>query len=191
MNEFLANPTMSALALYYAVSLFNFLAALWMASAVMHMRDSDYWPFRMLVTLAGMVYAIITVSMFKNPEYAPHASHLAWWWATSLLGVLALVNTVRRIPALVMRVLSYLSVALVAWGASMVFQEQAAFSELATYYGFFAANLAAAIWLITNAIFNADLLPRKRLISLGTGTIYAVLTVTGVATMQMVLESPY
>ncbi len=191
MNEFLANPTISALALYYAASLLNFLAALWMATAIVHMRESDYWPFRMLVMLAGLVHAIIAVSMFKNPDYAPHASSLVWWWAIALLGVLALINTFRKIPPLAMRILSYLSAVLAFWGAYMVFEEQAAFNELATYYGFFAANMAAAIWLITNAILNDDLLPQKRLISLGTGTVYAILIVTAVATMQMVLESPY
>ena len=191
MNQFLANPTFPILVLYYAACALNFAAALWMAASFARMRGTDLWLFRLILTIAGLAYVIITVSMFKNPEYAPHASNLIWWWVLALFGLLVVLQPTGLISGGLIRVGTYIGAAVAIWGTSIVFPEQAAFDELATYYGFFGANLTAAIWMIAGPLFNKEMMLQKRVVIVGTGTIYAVLTVTGLQTMQMVLETPY
>lgn len=191
MNQFLANPSVPVLVLYYAACALNFAAALWMASSSMRMRATDPWLFRLVLTTAGLAYVIITVSMFKNPEYAPHATNLIWWWVLALFGLLVVLQPTGMVSGGLLRIGTYIGAALAIWGTYIVFTEQAAFDELATYYGFFGANLIAAVWMIAGPMFNKEMLLQKRVIILGTGTIYAVLTITGLQTMQMVLETPY
>ena len=191
MNQFLANPSFPILVLYYAACLLNFAAALWMAASSVRMRETDLWLFRLILTTAGLAHVIITVSMFKNPEYAPHATSLVWWWLIALFGLLVLLQPTGVISGSIIRIGTYVGAVLAAWGAYMVFTEQAAFDELATYYGFFGANLAAATWMVVGSILNKEMIRQKRMIIMGTGTIYAVLVVTGLQTMQMILETPY
>ena len=191
MNQFLANPTFATLVLYYATCLFNFAAALWMAISITRMRGVDLWPVRFVVTLAGLTHVIITVSMFKNPEYAPHATSLIWWWVIALFGLLVLLRPTGVIPESIIRIGSYVGAVLAYWGGYIVFTEQNAFGELATYYGFFGANLTAAIWMVIGSMINRDLLQQKRVVIMGTGAIYAGLVIVGLYTMQMILESPY
>ena len=191
MNQFLANPSFPVLVLYYAACALNFAAALWMAASSVRMRETDPWLFRLILTTAGLAYVIITVSMFKNPEYAPHATNLIWWWVLALFGLLVLLQPTGMISGSIIRIGTYIGAALAIWGTYIVFTEQAAFDELATYYGFFGANLAAAIWMVVGTIFSEDMILQKRVIIMGTGTIYAVLTVVGLQTMQMILETPY
>lgn len=191
MNQFLANPSFPILALYYAACLLNFAAALWMATSFVRMRETDPWLFRLILTTAGLAYVIITVSMFKNPEYAPHATSLIWWWALAAFGLLVLLQPTGWIAGGLIRAGTYVGAALAIWGTYIVFTEQAAFDELATYYGFFGANLAAAVWMIISTMFNKDMLLQKRATLVGVGMVYAALTVTGLQTMQMILETPY
>ena len=191
MNQFLANPTFPILAFYYAACLLNFAAALWMSISMVRMRGTDPWILRLAITIAGFAYVIVAVSMFKNPEYAPHATNLIWWWVIAAYGLLVLLQPTGLISESIIRIGTYIGAALAIWGTSIVFPEQAAFDELATYYGFFGANLAAATWMITGPMFNKEMILQKRVIIMGTGAIYAVLTVTGLQTMQMVLETPY
>lgn len=191
MNQFLANPSFPILVLYYAACALNFAAALWIAASSVRMRGTDPWLFRLILTIAGLAYVIITISMFKNPEYAPHATNLIWWWVLALFGLMVVLQPTGVISGSIIRIGTYIGAALAIWGTQMVFTEQAAFDELATYYGFFGANLAAATWMVVGPMFNADMIPQKRVIIMGTGTIYAVLTVTGLQTMQMILETPY
>ena len=192
MNEFLTQPTFAASVLYYGACLFNFLAALWMVVFFQRHREQDPWLLRFPVLLIGLFYIIVTVSMFKRIEFAPHASHLAWWWAVGAAGIVTTAALVtERIEAGVVRVATYAAAAFAAWGSYVVFTEQAAFGEVATYYGFFGANLAAAIWMMINAVMNPDLMRNKRLIFFGTGAVYSTLVLTAVFTMKMVLESPY
>ena len=191
MNQFLANPTFPVLALYYVACVLNFAAALWMAISMVRMRGTDLWIFRLAITLIGFAYAIVAVSMFKNPEYAPHASNLIWWWVIAAYGLLVLLQPTGVISGNIIRIGAYIAAALAVWGTSIVFSEQAAFDELATYYGFFGANLGAAIWMVIGPMLNADMIRQKRIIIMGTGVIYAAVTVTGLQTMQMVLETPY
>ena len=191
MNQFLANPSFPILVLYYAACLLNFVAAIWMAVSIVRMRGTDPWLARLALTVIGMAYVIITVSMFKTPEYAPHATSLIWWWAIAFFGLLVLLQPTGMISASIIRAGTYFGAILAAWGAYMVFTEQAAFEELATYYGFFGANLAAATWMLVNPIFNEDMIQKKRMVIMGTGAVYATLVVIGLQTMQMILESPY
>ena len=191
MNQFLANPTFPILALYYVACLLNFAAALWMAISMVRMRGTDPWIFRLAIMFIGFAYAMVAVSMFKNPEYAPHASNLIWWWVIAAYGLLVLLQPTGMISGTLIRIGTYIGAALAVWGTSIVFAEQAAFDELATYYGFFGANLGAAIWMIAGAVLSEDMLRKKRIIIMGVGTIYAALVITGLQTMQMVLETPY
>ncbi len=191
MNEFLATPSLVHSVIYYASCLLNFAAALWIAIAFVRMRETDPWIFRLLISIAGLTYVMIAVSMFKNPEYAPHATNLFWWWILAVFGLLVLLQPTGRVSGTVIRVGTYIGAVVAVWGSFIVAGEQAAFDELATYYGFFGANLAAAVWMLVDSIMNEDLLRQKRLILMGTGAIYAILVVTGLQTMQMVLESPY
>ena len=191
MNQFLAEPNLPVYILYYASTLLNFIGALWIASAMMRMRETDPWILRLILTIVGMAYVITTVSMFKNPEYAPHATSLIWWWFIAILGLLVLLQLTGKIPSMVIRIGTYIGAALAVWGAYIVFTEQPVFNELATYYGFFGANLAAATWMLVGPMMDQDMLKQKRMIIMGTGGVYAVLVVTGLQTMQMVLESPY
>ena len=177
--------------LYYAACLFNFTAAFWMAAYLVRMRGSDLWLSRFLVMMAGLFHAMITVSMFKNPDYATYATSLVWWWAIALLGVLTILHQIGRVGMGLMRVATYVGAVLAYWGTYMVFQEQTAFGDLATYYGFFAANLAAAVWMILSSFTNQDLTTKKRVVIMGAGVTYAALIITAVSTMQMILESPY
>ena len=140
MNQFLANPSFPILVLYYAACVLNFAAGLWMAASFVRMRGVDLWLFRLILTIAGLAYVIITVSMFKNPEYAPHATNLIWWWVLALFGLLVLLQPTGMIPGGIIRVGTYIAAVLAVWGTHIVFTEQAAFDELATYYGFFGAN---------------------------------------------------
>ena len=191
MNQFLANPSLPISILYYATCLLNFTAALWLATSVVRMRGGDIWLFRMAITIAGMLYVIITISMLKTPEYGPHATTLVWWWLIALLGLMVLLQPLKLVGPGIMRSATYVGAILALWGAYMVSSEQVDFGELATYYGFYGANLSAATWIIFTSLFSQDLIRRKRLILMSTGVIYAVLVVTAVETMQMVLESPY
>ncbi len=191
MNAFLDDPSLAALVLYYGAFALNFIFALWMATAATRMRETDYWLPRMVVTVAGLAYAIISISMLKNPEFAPHASSLVWWWLTALAGILVVVHNFKPQPINVVRLITYVGAIVSIWGTTVVFNEQAAFGELGTYYGFFAANLAAAVWLILNAMMSSDEQMKRRLISLGTGVVYVGLVITAVVSMQMILESPY
>ena len=210
------NPTLVMHSLYYAMCLLNFVAALWMAAAITRMRETDLWPFRAVITLAGLMYAIVAVSMFKYPEYAREgASTLIWWWAIGLIGLLVMLQPLKLVlpsavrivlerlldvnippelklvPPSVVRIATYVGAVLAFWGEYLVFTEQPNFSDLATYYGFFGANLAAAVWIMGMALSDDDMVQRKRAILMGTGVIYAGLVVAAVETMQMVLESPY
>lgn len=191
MNEFLATPSLVHSVIYYTSCLLNFVAALWMGISMVRMRGTDILIFRLAITIAGFSYAIVAISMFKNPEYAPHASNLIWWWAISILGLLVLLQPTGMISGTIIRLGTYIGAALAIWGAYIVFTEQAAFDELATYYGFFGANLAAATWMLIGPMMNEDMLRQKRIIIMSTGAIYAVLVVTGLQTMQMILETPY
>ena len=192
MNEFLAQPTFAASVLYYGACLFNFLAALWMVVFFQRHRGVDPWVLRFPVLLIGLFYIIVTVSMFKRIEFAPHASHLSWWWAVAAAGVVTTAALITdRISAGAVRVATYAGALFAAWGSYVVFTEQAVFGEVATYYGFFGANLAAATWVMINAATNPDLMRNKRIIYLGAGAVYSVLVLTAVFTMKMVLESPY
>lgn len=192
MNEFLAQPTFAASVLYYGACLFNFLAALWMVVFFQRHRGVDPWVLRFPVLLIGLFYIIVTVSMFKRIEFAPHASHLSWWWAVAAAGVVTTAALVTdRISAAAVRVATYAGALFAAWGSYVVFTEQAVFDDVATYYGFFGANLAAATWVMINAATNPDLMRKKRIIYLGAGAVYSVLVLTAVFTMKMVLESPY
>jgi len=192
MNEFLAQPTFAAAVLYYGACLFNFLAALWMVVFFQRHRGRDPWALRFPVLLVGLFYIIVTVSMFKRIEFAPHASHLAWWWAVAAAGVLTTAALLTdRISTGVVRAATYAGALFALWGSYVVFTEQAVFGEVATYYGFFGANLAAATWVMINAATNADQRRNKRLLLFGAGAVYSVLVLTAVFTMKMVLESPY
>ena len=191
MNQFLADPSTLTAAFYYATCLLNFIAALWLSTSIVRMREIDPWLLRFAVTLVGMVHAIITISMFKNPEYAHQATSLVWWWMLTILGLLVILEMAGLKLGSVLRAGGYVGTGLAAWGAYMVFTEQNAFNELATYYGFFGANLAAASWMILDSVRNPDLIQKKRLINFGVGAIYAAAVVTGLQTMQMILESPY
>ena len=186
------NSTLAMHTLYYAMCLLNFVAALWMATSITRMRGTDLWLFRAAIMVAGLVHVIITVAMFKYPEYAREgASTLLWWWALSVFGLLVALQPLKVIPPVVVRVATYAGAALAFWGAYLVFFEQPYFNELATYYGFFGINLAAAVWVMGMALSDEDMMQRKRVILMGTGVIYAGLVITAVKTMQMVLESPY
>lgn len=191
MNQFLANPSFPILVLYYAACLLNFAAALWMAISIVRMRGTDLWLFRLVLTVIGLAYVIITVSMFKNPEYGPHATSLIWWWAIALFGLLVLLQPTGMISGGIIRIGTYVGAILATWGSYMVFTEQNAFGELATYYGFFGANLAAATWMVVGSMLNEEMIQKKRIIVMGVGVIYAGLVVVGLQTMQMILESPY
>ncbi len=191
MNQFLTDPSLASLALYYGACFLNFVGALWMAISVVRMRETDPWIFRMPLTVVGMAHALITVSMFKNPEYAPHATSLIWWWAIAMFGLLVLLGAAGKISGGALRASTYVAAVLAVWGAQMVFTEQPSFGELATYYGFFAANLSAATWMIVSPLLSADMRSQKRAVIMGTGAVYATLAVIGLQTMQMILESPY
>jgi len=191
MNEFLATPSLIHSVIYYASCLLNFVAALWIASSFVRMRETDIWILRLAMSISGLTYVMIAISMFKNPEYAPHATNLIWWWIISVFGLLVLLQPTGMISATIIRVGTYIGAAVAVWGSYIVASEQAAFGELATYYGFFGANLAAATWMLIGPMMNEDMLRQKRIIIMGTGAIYAVLVVTGLQTMQMILETPY
>ena len=192
MNEFLAQPTFAASVLYYGACLFNFLAALWMVMFFKRHRERDPWLLRFPTALIGLFYVIVTVSMFKRIEFAPHASHLAWWWAVAAAGVVTTAALLTdRISEGVVRAVTYAGALFAAWGSYVVFTEQAVFGEVATYYGFFGANLAAATFIMVNAATNDDMMRNKRVIFFGVGAVYSVLVLTAVFTMKMVLESPY
>ncbi|MCY4610618.1 MAG: hypothetical protein OXC38_02780 [Gammaproteobacteria bacterium] len=191
MNQFLANPTFPILAFYYVACLLNFAAALWMAISMVRMRGTDLWIFRLAITFIGFGYAIVAVSMFKNPEYAPHASNLIWWWVIAAYGLLVVLQPTGKISGTLIRIGTYIAAALAVWGTSIVFAEQDAFDELATYYGFFGANLGAAAWMIIGTMLSEDMMRQKRIIIVGVGVIYAALVVAGLQTMQMVQISPY
>ena len=45
--------------------------------------------------------------------------------------------------------------------------------------------------MLIGPMMSEDMLRQKRIIIMGTGAIYAVLVVTGLQTMQMILETPY
>lgn len=158
---------------------------------MVRMRGTDLWIFRLVITIVGFAYTIVAVSMFKNPEYAPHATNLIWWWVLAVYGLLVLLQPTGLISGSIIRIGTYIGAALAVWGTYIVFTEQAAFDELATYYGFFGANLAAAIWMLIGPIMNEEMIRQKRVIIMSTGAIYAVLVVTGLQTMQMILETPY
>ncbi len=200
--------------IYLAACLLNFMAALWLASASVHMRESDWWLMRTSITVIGLAYAIITVSLFAPPQYPPPESvvdpgfsslifksifasdattiHVFWMWVAPILGVMMLLKFAgMAIPDTVMRLVTYITAIIAAWGTYIVFMEQNAFGELATYFGFYAANLAAATWMIGNSLKTTDRPPMKRLGYLGVSVIYFGLVVTAAGTMQMILESPY
>ena len=198
MNEFLANPSLTTTVLYCAACLLNFLAALWMATYRGRFHGKDPWVFRTAIMLIGLFYVIITVSMFKVLNLAPHpgfhyeASHLGWWWALAVLGLMVLVNLTGRIPETIMRAATYVGAVMALWGTYVVFTEQDHFGSVATYYGFFGANLAAAVWVIAYALFDPELVRRrKRAIILAAGTGYAAVTLSAVYTMLMIAVSAY
>jgi len=207
--------SLSEYAIYVGACLLNFLAAVWMASAIVHMRETDFWLLRAAITVVGLAYAIVTVSLFTPPQYPPppsvtdpgfsslmfksvfavHAQpvHIFWIWVTPILGVLALFKYlgVDLVSNGIMRLATYLTALLAIWGVYITFTEQNAFAELATYYGFYAANLGAATWMIGNSLMITGKMLSKRLVYLGVSVIYAFLVVAAVMTMQMILESPY
>ena len=203
--------------IYLAACLLNFMAALWMASATSHMRESDFWLARTSITVIGLIYAIITLSLFAPPQYPPPESvtdpgfaslifksifaseagtvHVFWVWVTPILGMMMMLKFAGiAIPNGIMRIATYITAFIAAWGSYIVFMEQNAFGELATYFGFFAANLAAATWMIGNslqALQSAGKASIKRVGYIGVSFVYFGLVVAAAGTMQMILESPY
>ena len=131
MNEFLATPSLVHSVLYYASCLLNFVAALWIASSFVRMRETDLWILRLAMSISGLTYVMIAISMFKNPEYAPHATNLFWWWILAVFGLLVLLQPTGVISATLIRIGTYIGAAVAVWGSFIVAGEQAAFGELA------------------------------------------------------------
>ena len=194
------NPTLVLQILYYVSCVLNFGAALWMAYYFTQQRGSEPWLVRMPVLLAGLFYTMVAVFMFKHPEFASMASQVYWWWAVALVGLLALLHNVKpdMVTFPVMRVATYLGAIIAVWGTVIVFTEssklydgQASFGGLATNFGFFAANIAAAVWVVTIALRNKAQMLARRILHIGIGSAYGAVVLSAVLTMQMVAESPY
>lgn len=185
-------------ALFYITCVLNFGAALWMAYYFTLHRQTDIWLVRTTVLFAGLFHAMVVTFVFKHPEFLLHVPRLNWWWLTGVVGLFAIVHSLRPavIPFPVMRIATYLG-AFAAIGGTVyvfnfsgpVYNGQSSFGALATNFGFFAANIAAAVWVVSLSVKAS--MPSKRALYAVLGLAYGAVVINALWTMQMVGETSY